>query len=109
MPPTVNDFLTNYSAGVNRDMLTAFDTAIGSRIDREQDNDFSASTYTAQMRENLWKYGENGILQTVPFGESDPKTVMENMLQGAVYVLPGIDADGQPETETILHKFKILQ
>lgn len=95
MPPTVNDFLTNYSAGVNRDMLTAFDTAIGSRIDREQDNDFSASTYTAQMRENLWKYGENGILQTVPFEESDPETVMENMLQGAVYVLPGIDADGR--------------
>ena len=95
MPPTVNDFLTNYSAGVNRDMLTAFETVIENRIDREQDNDFSASTYTAQMRENLWKYGENGILQTVPFEESDPETVMENMLQGAVYVLPGIDADGR--------------
>lgn len=97
MPLTVNDFLTNYSAGVNRDMLTAFETAIENRIDREQDNDFSASTYTAQMRENLWKYGENGILQTVPFEESDPETVMENMLQGAVYVLPGIDADGRPD------------
>ena len=97
MPPTVNDFLTNYSAGVNEDMLTAFEKALENRIDRDQDNDFSASTYTVQMRENLWKYGENGILQTVPFGESDPKTVMENMLQGAVYVLPGIDADGQPD------------
>ena len=97
MPPTVNDFLTNYSAGVSKDMLTAFETALENRIDRDQDNEFSASTYTVQMRENLWKYGENGILQTVPFGESDPKTVMENMLQGAVYVLPGIDADGQPD------------
>ena len=97
MPPTVNDFLTNYSAGVNRDMLTAFETAIGNRIDREQDNEMSASTYTVQMRQNLWKYGENGILQTVSFEESDPETVMENMLQGAVYVLPGIDADGQPD------------
>ena len=95
MPPTVNDFLTKYSAGVNRDMLTAFETALENRIDREQDNEFSASTYTVQMRENLWKYGENGILQTVPFEESDPETVMENMLQGAVYVLPGIDADGR--------------
>ena len=95
MPPTVNDFLTNYSAGVNEDMLTAFEKALENRIDRDQDNDFSASTYTAQMRENLWKYGENGILQTVPFEESDPETVMENMLQGAVYVLPGIDADGR--------------
>ena len=97
MPPTVNDFLTNYSAGVNEDMLTAFEKALENRIDRDQDNDFSASTYTVQMRENLWKYGENGILQTVSFEESDPKTVMENMLQGAVYVLPGIDADGQPD------------
>ena len=97
MPPTVNDFLTNYSAGVNRDMRTAFETAIANRIDREQDNEFSASTYTVQMRENLWKYGENGILQTVPFEESDPETVMENMLQGAVYVLPGIDADGRAD------------
>ena len=97
MPPTVNDFLTNYSAGVNEDMLTAFEKALENRIDRDQDNDFSASTYTVQMRENLWKYGENGILQTVSFEESDPETVMENMLQGAVYVLPGIDADGQPD------------
>ena len=97
MPPTVNDFLTNYSAGVNRDMLTAFETAIENRIDREQDNEMSASTYTVQMRRNLWKYGENGILQTVSFEESDPETVMENMLQGAVYVLPGIDADGRAD------------
>ena len=97
MPPTVNDFLTNYSAGVNRDMLTAFETALENRIDREQDNEFSASTYTVQMRQNLWKYGENGILQTVPFEESDAETVMENMLQGALYVLPGIDADGRPD------------
>ena len=97
MPPTVNDFLTNYSAGVNRDMLTAFETAIENRIDREQDNEMSASTYTVQMRQNLWKYGENGILQTVSFEESDPKTVMENMLQGAVYVLPGIDSDGRAD------------
>lgn len=97
MPPTVNDFLTNYSAGVNRDMLTAFETALENRIDREQDNEFSASTYTVQMRQNLWKYGENGILQMVPFEESDSETVMENMLQGAVYVLPGIDADGRAD------------
>ena len=97
MPPTVNDFLTNYSAGVNRDMLTAFETAIENRIDREQDNEMSASTYTVQMRRNLWKYGENGILQTVSFEESDPETVMENMLQGSVYVLPGIDADGRAD------------
>ena len=97
MPPTVNDFLTNYSAGVNRDMLTAFETALENRIDREQDNEFSASTYTVPMRQNLWKYGENGILQTVSFEESDPETVMENMLQGAVYVLPGIDADGRAD------------
>ena len=97
MPPTVNDFLTNYSAGVNRDMLTAFETALENRIDRDQDNEFSASTYTVQMRQNLWKYGENGILQTVPFEESDAETVMENMLQGALYVLPGIDADGRPD------------
>ena len=97
MPPTVNDFLTNYSAGVNRDMLIAFETAIENRIDREQDNEFSASTYTVQMRQNLWKYGENGILQMVPFEESDSETVMENMLQGAVYVLPGIDADGRAD------------
>lgn len=97
MPPTVNDFLTNYSAGVNRDMLTAFETAIENRIDREQDNEMSASTYTVQMRRNLWKYGENGILQTVSFEESDPETVMESMLQGAVYVLPGIDADGRAD------------
>lgn len=97
MPPTVNDFLTNYSAGVNRDMLTAFETALENRIDRDLDNEFSASTYTVQMRQNLWKYGENGILQTVPFEESDAETVMENMLQGALYVLPGIDADGRPD------------
>ena len=97
MPPTVNDFLTNYSAGVNRDMLTAFETALENRIDRDQDNEFSASTYTVQMRQNLWKYGENGILQMVPFEESDSETVMENMLQGAVYVLPGIDADGRAD------------
>jgi hypothetical protein len=97
MPLTVNDFLTNYSAGVNRDMLTAFETALENRIDRDQDNEFSASTYTVQMRQNLWKYGENGILQTVPFEESDAETVMENMLQGALYVLPGIDADGRAD------------
>jgi hypothetical protein len=39
MPPTVNDFLTNYSAGVNSDMQTAFESAIGNRIDRDLDND----------------------------------------------------------------------
>ena len=97
MPLTANEFLQKYSAGTSRDMLTAFETAIENRIDREQDNEFSASTYTVQMRENLWKYGENGILQTVPLKESDPETVMENMLQGAVYVLPGIDSDGRAD------------
>ena len=50
MPPTVNDFLTNYSAGVNRDMLAAFETALENRIDRDLDNEFSASTYTCILR-----------------------------------------------------------
>lgn len=97
MPLTANEFLQTYSAGTSKDMLTAFETAIENRIDREQDNEMSASTYTVQMRRNLWKYGENGILQTVPFDESDMETVMENMLQGAVYVLPGIDSDGRAD------------
>ena len=91
MPLTTSEFLKKYSQGsaVNGDLL--FESVMTKRFGKRVQGRF-----TTLMPEGIWKYDETGVLQKVSEDEINrPTMMMDQMLQGTVYVIPGRDTDGQ--------------
>ena len=100
MPLTTLEFLTKYSQGISKNGDSAFGTVMVRRFGKME-----ADGFNIHMPEDIWKYDETGVLQKVSkVGITQSITMMNQMLRGTVYVIPGRDADGQldfTKTETI--------
>ena len=91
MPLTTSEFLNKYSQGIAKNGDNAFGTVMVKRFGKME-----AGSFTVQMPEDIWKYDEKGVLQKVSKAEiNQSATMMNQMLRGTVYVIPGRDADGQ--------------
>lgn len=91
MPLTTSDFLNKYSQGIAKNGDNAFGTVMVKRFGKMEEGSF-----TVQMPEDIWKYDEKGVLQKVSKAEiNQSATMMNQMLRGTVYVIPGKGADGQ--------------
>ena len=91
MPLTTSEFLNKYSQGISKNGANAFGNLMVRRFGKMEESGF-----TVQIPEDIWKYDGKGVLQKVSKDEIDRTPTMVNqMLQGTVYVIPGRDADGQ--------------
>ena len=91
MPLTTSEFLNKYSQGIAKNGDNAFGTVMVKRFGKMEEGRF-----TVQMPEDIWKYDEKGVLQKVSKAEiNQSATMMNQMLRGTVYVIPGRDADGR--------------
>ena len=91
MPLTTSEFLNKYSQGISKNGGNAFGTVMVKRFGKMEEGRF-----TVQMPEDIWKYDEKGVLQKVSKAEiNQSATMMNQMLRGTVYVIPGRDAAGK--------------